>query len=240
MDYEEERKYLHYFGEVPKTRKEQTEMNARIDEIEREEYENIQSREQEMMENTFRSRFGRLPRNSAEEDAFLQQLRDDEEEEREAYYREEEAYRREQDQKYKLEQLHTYHPNLNMTMAEELQRVLGHPVPLKRYVRKQKKAGVPFEQAVENYAQGGPAVEGVGKGSSRNLYPNAPKVIKKQNAWNLGLIPDPRYKNRKPDPMYKNTPPPANNEYNTPASGSSGTRRRKRRGGRRRARTAKK
>jgi hypothetical protein len=103
--------------------------------------------------------------------------------------KEEEAeYKDYRGQENKLIQLHKYHPNLNMSLAEELQRAIGHPIPFKRYVRKQIKKGVPFEKAIENYQEGGPVVEGVGKGPATNLYPDAPKVLQKKNAANMGLF----------------------------------------------------
>ena len=212
---------MHYFGTVPRTRAERKNMNAQINNMEREEYEAEQDRQEEEMNEMFMERFGRLPQGPAEARQFLQQMRQEEEEDR----------RRHENglvQEDKLVQLHKYHPNLNTTMAEELQMRIGNPIPFKRYIRRRKREGIPENQAINEYAQGGPIVEGIGKGPNRqNAYVNAPKVLKKANAQRYGLIPDPHYK-------------PISNANNGAAYGGSRTRRRKRHGGRRRGRTSRK
>jgi hypothetical protein len=224
MNYEDQRKYMQYFGTVPRTRAERKNMNTQINRINREEYEAEQDRQQEEMNEMFMEHFGRLPQGPAEARQFLQQIRQEEDEERRRY---ENGLAQED----KLVQLHKYHPNLNITMAEELQMRIGNPIPFKRYIRRRKREGISENQAINEYAQGGIVVEGVGKGPNRqNAYANAPKVLKKANARRYGLIPDPHYK---PSPN-------ANNGTASGAYGGSGTRRRKRHGGRRRGRTSRK
>jgi hypothetical protein len=211
---------MYYFGKLPRTNAEKENMNAQINTIERDEYEAEQDRQEEEMNKMFMERFGRLPQGPAEARQFLEQMRQEKEEE----YR---RYENRLVQGDKLVQLHTYHPNLNTTMAEELQIRIGNPIPFKRYIRRRKREGIPENQAINEYAQGGPVVEGVGKGPNRqNAYANAPKVLKKANAQREGLIPNPHY----------GAPQNANNG----AYGGSRTRRRRHRGGRRRGRTAKK
>jgi hypothetical protein len=91
-------------------------------------------------------------------------------------------------QREKLKQLHRVDPDVGISMAEELQQAIGNPIPFKRYVRRRQKQGVPFEQAVEEYSEGGIATEGVGKSNAPNTNPNAQRVLRKQNAQNRGLL----------------------------------------------------
>lgn len=84
------------------------------------------------------------------------------------------------EQVWKLQWLHRKNPNLgNTSIAEELAMAHGNTRRLKRYVRSRGKQGVPFNEALAEYAEGGPAVEGVGRG------PNRPNAAPQENRRNL-------------------------------------------------------
>jgi hypothetical protein len=113
-----------------------------------------------------------------------------------AYYaaqaEEERKYREEHPEEYKipdpeqvwkLQMLHRKNPNLGDTsIAEELAMVHGNTRRLKRYVRSRGRQGTPLNQALNEYAEGGPFIEGVGRG------PNRPNAVLPGNKKNLLTI----------------------------------------------------
>lgn len=169
-------RYYPVFHRLPRTRAERREMNEQLNQMNREAYENNRNRNNENNSNAW--------------DAFYAAQAEEERK-----YREEhpEEYKNPYpEQVWKLQMLHRKNPELGDTsIAEELAMVHGNTRRLKRYVRSQKKKGVTLNQALNEYAQGGPYVEGTGTGQVRanNVPPeNRKNLITMKNAKKLNLL----------------------------------------------------
>jgi hypothetical protein len=174
-------RYYPVFHRLPRSARERRQMNEELNRMNRAQIE--ENRAQELTEeqrNAIHQRW----------EAFHAA-----EEEKERRYREEhpEEYKYpDPEQVWKLQWLHRKNPNLGDTsIKEELAMAHGNTRRLKRYVRSRVKQGVPINQALNEYAEGGPAVEGVGTGPNRpNAAPqeNRKNLLTMKNAKKLNLL----------------------------------------------------
>jgi hypothetical protein len=165
--------------------------------------------EEEYLRQQFIGEFGRLPRNATERANFIRQIQQAEAEQRRRnneewaviqaeHMRKNSEYRAahpeefktpEPEQAWKLQMLHRKNPNVGDTsLAEELSMFHGNTRRLKRYVRPRVKHGMPLNKALNEFAQGGPFVEGTGKGPKIIVPKIGKNLLTVNNAKKLNLF----------------------------------------------------
>lgn len=158
--------------------------------------------EEEALRQQFIGDFGRLPRNATERANFIRRIQQAEEEQRRRNFDEwaaiQEEYPRkhpeefktpEPEQVWKMQWLHRKNPNMgNTSVAEELAMATGNTRKLKKYVRPRVRQGISFNQAINEFAEGGPFVEGVGRGRRNNRPRNGKNLLTVKNAKKLNLL----------------------------------------------------
>jgi hypothetical protein len=168
-----------------------------------------EQREEEYLRQQFIGEFGRLPRNATERANFIQRIQQSEAEQRRRNEEEWAAMQEEQirknieyrashpeefkepepEQAWKLQWLHRKNPNVGDTsIAEELAMVHGNTRRLKRYVRPRVKQGMTLNNAINEFAQGGPFVEGTGKGPKTIVPKFGKNLLTVKNAKKLNLL----------------------------------------------------
>lgn len=201
ITYEEQQRYIQIYGVLPSSLKEKRRMNEEIQEMdmrEREERNNMIHNYE--TRGKYISAYGRIPRNAQERARWNAEL---EEADRnynrniqEQYARErreeleyirthpEEFKRPDPEQVWKLQMLHRKNPNLgNLSMVEELAMRTGHPSRLEKYLEK----NMSNEETTKQFQEGGPVVEGVGRGPSTQKQVNK-RVLTRNNARKLNLL----------------------------------------------------